>query len=75
MVPTACVDVSTTKFYFSELFLVARFSRKFKKHSEKVPMEDFILCNTIISQASKMYRTVLYNIAQFKKIVLYMRTN
>jgi hypothetical protein len=37
MFPTAYVDVSTTKFYFRELFLVAHFSRKFKKPSEKVP--------------------------------------
>ena len=44
-VPTACIDVSTTKFYFCELFLVARFSQKFEKPSEKVPTEHFLLCD------------------------------
>ena len=62
---------STPKIYFLELFLAAKFSQKYKKPSEKVPTEHFLICDTIISQPSNMYILyIIYVILYSKKNVL-----
>ena len=47
MFPKFYIDVSTTQFYSCKLFLTACFSQKFKKPSEKIPMEHLLFYDTI----------------------------
>ncbi len=42
--------------YICELFLVAHFSRKFEKPSDKVPAVHFLLCDDIIHFATYLVK-------------------